>query len=68
MFGVKTKIKQFIETGKVFCYNNIILPYKVHKIRNKEKITVLFLVSELSPWKTEELFLAMKDQPVLLQF
>ncbi|NPE25743.1 hypothetical protein HPS54_09495 [Prevotella sp. PCHR] len=63
MFGVKTKIKQFIETGKVFCYNNIILPYKVHKIRNKEKITVLFLVSELSPWKTEELFLAMKDQP-----
>ena len=34
--------------------------YKAVQIRKKEKIRVLFVLSELGAWKTEDLYLAMK--------
>lgn len=47
----------------------IILPIRVKRIRNKEKIKVLFVVSEVASWKTELLYLAMlkhqRFEPIL---
>lgn len=37
------------------------LPKKVREVRSKDKIRVLFLISELGPWKTESLFSAMLE-------
>lgn len=58
-----------------FFWQSFFLPYKVyiaykgHKIRKQEKIRVLFVVAELGPWKTEELFLRMREnlrfEPIL---
>ncbi len=39
------------------------LPYKVSKIRQKEKIRVLFVISELSCWKSELLYIKMLSHP-----
>ena len=40
-----------------------VLPHKVSSLRNKDKIRVLFLLSDLSLWKSEELYLAMLAHP-----
>lgn len=39
------------------------IPYKVKRIRKKERIKVLFIISELSVWKTETLYLKMLKHP-----
>lgn len=39
------------------------IPEKVKKIRTKDRIIVLFVVSDLSLWKTEELYKAMQTHP-----
>lgn len=39
------------------------LHIKIKEVRNKKKIKVLFVVSELSPWKTENLFFEMQKHP-----
>ena len=36
---------------------------KIRKIRKKDKIKVLFVLTELGPWKTEILYLAMLQHP-----
>ena len=36
---------------------------KVSRIRRKERIRFLFILSELSQWKTEPLYLAMRNHP-----
>jgi len=36
---------------------------KIRRIRNKDKIKVLFVLTELSPWKTEILYLSMLKHP-----
>lgn len=36
---------------------------KIKRVRSKEKIKVLFVITELSPWKTENLYLAMLNHP-----
>lgn len=41
----------------------ITIPHKVKKLQNKEKITVLFILNDLSKWKSEYLYLAMKNHP-----
>lgn len=41
----------------------LLLPQKIKKVRKKEKIKVLFVISELSPWKTENLFVEMTKHP-----
>ena len=55
-----SKIKNIAE--KIICkiYRNTI-PNKVNEIRKKDKIRVLFIVSEASKWKTEYLYLAMRN-------
>lgn len=60
---IKTKFKGLFRKCGLYAYRYIFLPYKVISIRRKEKIKVLFLVSELSPWKTEELFIEMRKHP-----
>ena len=47
---------------KYFIYK-IAIPVKVWKIRRKDKIRVLFVVAEVSMWKTENLYRAMLDHP-----
>lgn len=37
------------------------IPSKVRKLRKKEVIDVVFVISELGAWKTESLYLAMKS-------
>lgn len=39
------------------------LPDLVQTMRNKEKVKVLFVLSNLSKWKTEALYCAMKEHP-----
>lgn len=54
-----SKIKNIAE--KIICtiYRRTI-PHKVKELRKKNKIRVLFIVSEASKWKTEYLYLAMR--------
>lgn len=44
------------------CYK-LNMPNKVREIRKKDKIKVLFVLSELSPWKTEALYQQMLEHP-----
>lgn len=39
------------------------LPFRVRKIRKQNKIRVLFFLTELSTWKTEDLYILMKKHP-----
>ena len=59
-------IKQYIKTCcyhfRLFLYWAI-LPFKVYRIRKKERIRVLFVLSELSCWKSEALFELMLKHP-----
>lgn len=60
------KIQRGLEKGLyviIYYIYKLCLPYKVSKIRRKEKIRVLFFLTELSTWKTEELYLQMKEHP-----
>lgn len=43
----------------LFIYKTIITPFLIRRIRNKNKITVAFVISELGSWKTENLYLKM---------
>lgn len=55
-----SRIKNKVE--KIICYiYRRTIPRKVNELRKKDKIKVLFIVSEASKWKTEYLYLAMKD-------
>lgn len=42
-------------------YQRIIIPRKVKRLRKKERIDVLFVLNELGSWKTESLYLRMKQ-------
>ena len=44
-------------------FRHYYLPQKINEIRNKKKIRFLFLLQELSQWKTECLYLAMLNHP-----
>lgn len=44
-------------------YIHITIPYRIRKIRKKEKIRFLFLLTELASWKTEMLYIAMLKHP-----
>ena len=44
-------------------YQSIILPNKIKSVRKKERITVLFVLSELGAWKTELLYNSMLSHP-----
>ena len=36
---------------------------RIAEIRKKDKINVMFILAELSIWKTESLYLSMKNHP-----
>lgn len=44
-------------------YHKLYLPYRTRKIRKKDKIKILFILQNLSQWKTESLYLAMLKHP-----
>lgn len=49
-----------------FCkyhWYRIRIPYRVWRLRHKDQIRVLFVISEISMWKTESLFLLMLSHP-----
>jgi len=46
----------------LYCYRKSI-PKIVERVRSKDKIKVLFVLSDLSMWKTESLYLAMLRHP-----
>lgn len=63
-FTIKTyiKIRPFINQIILFFYK-LTLPKKVTKLRRKEKINVLFLLYDISKWKSESLYLLMLENP-----
>ena len=46
-----------------FFYDRIITPYHIFRIRKKEKINVLFILTNISIWKTELLYQKMMRHP-----
>ncbi len=48
---------------KWLCFDKIITPWNLFSLRKKKKIRVLFVISELANWKTERLYLRMKEHP-----
>lgn len=48
---------------KIFAFYN---KKKIKNIRNKNEITVLFIINDISKWKSEELYLLMKKHPRFL--
>ncbi len=57
------KIKDFKTRLGYMAYLYIYTPLKVFHIRHKSRINVIFVITELGPWKTENLYLAMKNHP-----
>lgn len=56
------QIQRFFEYGTrefIYFLYRVYRPYKVRKIRHKEEITVLFVLTEISTWKTEVLYKAL---------
>lgn len=60
--GLKSIVRSTIMNACMRLYRCSI-PGKVNKIRRKEKIRVVFPLYDISKWKTEHLYLAMKDHP-----
>lgn len=44
-------------------YQKIFIPRKVRRVRRKKVVNVLFIIHELGAWKTEGLYLKMKQHP-----
>ncbi len=40
-------------------FNKLSMPIKVRRVRSKKVINVLFIITEVGPWKTKELYLEM---------
>lgn len=60
---IKLYLKEILKYIFWFCYYHFFIPFKKKKIRKKERINVLFLVAEISIWKTEALYNAMLKHP-----
>lgn len=59
---IKERIKRFIQVV-AWRFFHIYLEWRVHCIRKKETIRFLFVLQELSQWKTEMLYKAMLRHP-----
>ena len=44
-------------------FNKLSMPYKIRRVRSKKVIDVLFIITEVGPWKTKELYLEMVKNP-----
>lgn len=60
---VKILLKKLFESVTDEWYLHIIMPILVSKMRKKDRIRVLFLLTELASWKTEMLYLALRRHP-----
>ena len=47
----------------VFLYHHFFLKRMINKVRNKNRIKVVFALNDLPVWKTERLYLEMKKNP-----
>ena len=56
MFGIKTRLKWYY-------FDHIRVPLNVRRIKHKEQIRVLFILTELSIWKSEPLYQKMLEHP-----
>lgn len=61
-FGNRT-INRHIRRFKLRFYKNYIIPRLEKKLRKKNEIKVLFVISSLGAWKTESLFQTMLQHP-----
>lgn len=61
--GLRSGIKRRIEERIILPLYRMMTPYRVCKIRKKGKIRVLFVLTEVGPWKTKLLYEAMLDNP-----
>lgn len=59
----KIRVAKFVNDIADEWYIHITIPQLVKKIRKKEKIRYLFLLTELPSWKTEILYLALLKHP-----
>jgi len=62
LFKVKMKITSIFWEHFYHIYR-LTIPHRVKSLQSKEVIKVLFVLAELSTWKTEELFRAMLKHP-----
>jgi len=60
---LKSTIIKHCSLLRFLCYHKLILPIIVWHKRRKDKIRILFVLQNLSEWKTETLYLEMKDHP-----
>ncbi len=63
MESKKQYIKMFLSSlfwDRFFLLYRLYIRWRIPQIKKKEKIRVLFVLAELSAWKTEMLYLAMK--------
>lgn len=56
MLGIKTRLKWFV-------YDNVYTPWNLFRLRHKKTIRVLFVLTDLSLWKTELLYQKMSEHP-----
>ena len=54
-------IKEFAYKVCVYLCHRVYIPFKVASLRRKRKIKVVFVLSDVSKWKTELLYRAMKE-------
>lgn len=53
----------FLHNLKWSVFDRVITPWNVLRLRRKKKIRVLFVLTELSIWKSERLYLKMREHP-----
>ena len=63
---MNTYIKKLLKPANYIIYllyTKFYIPYKVRKIRKKDFIRVVFILTEVGVWKTEKLYLKMLNHP-----
>jgi len=53
-------LQHFVLSTFYAIYRGLVLPILLFRIRRKKQLSVVFLVSDVGTWKTEELYLQMK--------
>lgn len=60
---ISQKIDSVLGFLSYFVYTRIYCPIKAFLMRRKSQINVIFIITELGVWKTENLYLKMKQHP-----
>lgn len=56
-------VKELPDTLFWWFYRNVLIPIKAGRLRRKERISVVFALSNLASWKTESLYRRMLEHP-----